>query len=130
MRYWPRAPRPGSLEEDIAIAVELWEEDRIFQYVQLVAFAPGLAAAGKGEVIDKLVGQIQARFFEREPPKVSTKDRDEFLRLAETHAFQVDPRALVEAVMPGMAPVESRQVFNIPKGRGFDDQIRRHRKAK
>lgn len=99
MRFWTRAPEPGSLEEVIAIAVDAFQEFREFEYLcagiygQMFAAKPG---ADSVTAVQQMLDRLQTKFFGKkaQDPDGAQADPEKFLKMMETTFVRVHGDAI------------------------------------
>ena len=125
MKFWDAPPEPDSLEEALAIAVESWEESRHYDYLNVItlsAIAQGIPEDNM-KALTKTLESLKEKYFgSGEGIKLEDDERDQFLRLMETHAVRVDVDRIRQHAAPDKAPVTSKMQFvENPKGKLLDD---------
>lgn len=120
MRYWTRPPEVGSLEEDFAIAAEVFEESRLFEYVSMIMYGM-LVSQAKGhqglDAIKKILGDAHAHFFGKSDKSVvSDEEKKEFLDVMEKFRVRIN-RDYFRQELGTEENVSSPRIYNaIPRG--------------
>lgn len=107
MRFWTSPPEPGSLEEVIATAVEMYEEYRQFEYMSAGILGSMYAAARTDksqEAVSKILKGLENKYFGKPEgtSKIDDKERSDFESLMEnTFAKIHGPKLREAAAMTG-----------------------------
>lgn len=115
MRFWDEPPRPGSLEEDLALLVQDVDDYRAHRYAQLLATAAMTnTEEGAKSVIKAFKAIEEARFGEQGVEHVDEKEAVEFLKMMENHQIRIKTHLLPQHLPPDQQPLQEQD-----KGKKF-----------
>lgn len=126
MRYWARAPEPGSLQEAVALAIDTYEEMRQYEYVYALAAIHSLTVSGNnkgGEALIKIMTALKDKFFgavETED-KITETERHDVERVLGNSFAVISGQKLREAASKNVNRPDVATVFNkTPEGEFFE----------
>jgi len=119
MNLWPRPPMPGSLEEEMFLAVEFFEEHRKFEYLSAVVYGMAHAQQGKEGLdgITEMMNELYSAFFSGGAKKVEEGEQEEFLDLMEKHVVRIKQEHLRRMALQEQRVISDKQVY-VPEPQG------------